>query len=266
MYTMTSRAISLLFCTAVLGCVQARQARPRNCFASLPSDKLVDLSHSFNNQTIFWEDDAAFKLNVSLQGSTGEDWYQADVMELATHGGTHLDAPIHFAPNTWSISEIPLERLVFVPIVLVDVEAQASQNPVYELSVGDIEHWEEQHGRIPDGALVVEKTGRAQLWPDRKAYMGIDEHGWRRFPTFSPEAAQFLTQNRTIYGVGLDSPSVDLFNATATHRILASHNVYILENLADLSRVPPKGAKAIVMATKIDGASGAPARVVAILP
>lgn len=263
---MSSRAISLLFCAAVLTCAQARRARPRDCFANLPADKIVDLSHSFNNQTIFWADDAAFNLNVSRRGSTTEDWYQADVIELATHGGTHLDAPIHFASGTWTVSEIPLERLLFVPIALVDVQEQASQNPVYELSVADIERWEEQHGRLPDGALLVERTGRAQLWPDRKAYMGIDEQGWRRYPTFSPEAARFLTENRSIYGVGLDSPSVDLFNASATHRILASHNVYKLENLADLSRVPAKGARAVVLATKIDGASGAPARVVAILP
>lgn len=177
-----------------------------------------------------------------------------------------MDAPIHFAPGKWSMSQIPLERLLFLPIVLVDVEKQASEQPAYQLSVEDIEQWEEQHGRIPQGALVIERTGRSKLWPNREAYLGIDEHGWRRFPTFSTEAAQFLVEQRSIYGVGLDSPSVDLFRASSTHRTLAAHNVYKLENLADLSRVPAYGAKAIVLPIKVCQASGAAIRVVAILP
>ncbi|XP_049267546.1 isatin hydrolase-like [Rhipicephalus sanguineus] len=129
---------------------------------------------------------------------------------------------------------------MFLPIALVDVEAQASENPAYELSVEYIERWEAEHGHVPHGALFVERTGRYKLWPNRDAYLGIDDQGWRRFPTVSPEAARFLVEQRHIYGFGLDSPSVDLFNASATHRILASHNVYVLENLADLSRVPAR--------------------------
>ncbi|KAH6934976.1 hypothetical protein HPB50_002558 [Hyalomma asiaticum] len=232
----------------------------------VPPEKLIDLSHSLNNRTIFWADDAEFRLNITRRGSTPEDWYQSDVVELATHGGTHLDAPIHFAPETWAVSQIPLERLMFVPIALVDVEAQANENPVYELSVEDIERWEAEHGHVPHGALVIERTGRYKLWPNRNAYLGIDNQGWRRFPTVSPEAARFLVEQRRIYGFGLDSPSVDLYNATATHRMLSSHNVYILENLADLSRLPAHGATAVVLPVKVCKASGVPVRVVAILP
>lgn len=257
--------IILLWCALAASPVTARN--PSSCAGlSVPTEKLIDLSHSFNNRTIFWSDDAEFRLNISRRGSTPEDWYQSDVVELATHGGTHLDAPIHFAPERWTVSEIPLERLMFVPIALVDVEARASENPAYELSVEDIERWEAEHGHVPHGALFVARTGRYKLWPNRNAYLGIDDQGWRRFPTVSPEAARFLVEQRHIYGFGLDSPSVDLFNASATHRILSSHNVYVLENLADLSRVPAHGATAIALPVKVCMASGSPVRVVAILP
>ncbi|XP_077520405.1 isatin hydrolase-like [Amblyomma americanum] len=232
----------------------------------VPPEKIVDISYSFNNRTIFWEDDVKFRLNVTRTGSTTEDWYQADHFLLPMRGGTYMDAPIHFAPGKWSASQIPLERQLFLPIVLVDVERQACDQAAYQLSVDDLEHWEEQHGRIPNGALVVARTGRSKLWPNREAYLGIDEHGSRHFPTFSTEAAQFLVERRNIYGVGLDSPSVDLSKASSTHRTLAAHNVYKLKNLADLSRVPAYGAKAIVLPIKVCRASGAPARVVAILP
>lgn len=260
----TFSAIILLSCAVLVSRIAARS--PSSCGGLfVPPEKLVDLSHSFNNRTIFWSDDAEFRLNISREGSTPEDWYQADVIEVATHGGTHLDSPIHFAPDKWTVSQIPLERLMFVPIALVDVEAQASENPVYELSVEDIERWEAEHGHIPHGALLIERTGRSKLWPNRNAYLGIDDNGWRRFPTVSPEAARFLVEQRHVYGVGLDSPSVDLFNSSTTHRILATHNVYILENLADLSRLPALGATAIVLPIKVCRASGAPVRVVAIL-
>ncbi|KAH7954133.1 hypothetical protein HPB49_015912 [Dermacentor silvarum] len=240
----TFSAIILLSCAVLVSRIAARS--PSSCGGLfVPPEKLVDLSHSFNNRTIFW--------------------YQADVIEVATHGGTHLDSPIHFAPDKWTVSQIPLERLMFVPIALVDVEAQASENPVYELSVEDIERWEAEHGHVPHGALLIERTGRSKLWPNRNAYLGIDDNGWRRFPTVSPEAARFLVEQRHVYGIGLDSPSVDLFNSSTTHRILATHNVYILENLADLSRLPALGATAIVLPIKLCMASGAPVRVVAIL-
>ncbi|XP_050040581.1 isatin hydrolase-like [Dermacentor andersoni] len=258
-------AIILLMCASLLSCIAARI--PSSCGGLfVPPEKLVDLSYSFNNRTIFWSDDAEFRLNISRKGSTPEDWYQADVIELATHGGTHLDAPIHFAPDKWTVSQIPLERLMFVPIALVDVEAQASENPVYELSLEDIERWEGQHGHVPRGALLIERTGRSKLWPNRNAYLGIDDHGWRRFPTVSFEAARFLVEQRQVYGIGLDSPSVDLLNSSAPHRVISANNVYILENLADLSRLPALGATAIVMPIKVCQASGAPVRVVAILP
>ncbi|KAL1485028.1 hypothetical protein MTO96_032217 [Rhipicephalus appendiculatus] len=236
-------AVILLWCAFAASRVTARN--PSSCGGlSVPPEKLIDLSHSFNNRTIFWSDDAEFRLNISRRGSTPEDWYQSDVVELATHGGTHLDAPIHFAPERWT----------------------ASESPAYELSVDDIERWEAEHGHVPHGALFVERTGRYKLWPNRNAYLGIDDQGWRRFPTVSPEAARFLVEQRHIYGFGLDSPSVDLFNASATHRILGSHNVYVLENLADLSRVPALGATAIALPVKVCMASGSPVRVVAILP
>ncbi|KAL3196228.1 hypothetical protein MRX96_015532 [Rhipicephalus microplus] len=174
-------AVILLWCAFAAGRGTARN--PSSCGGlTVPPEKLVDLSYSFNNRTIFWADDAEFRLNVSRRGSTPEDWYQADVVELATHGGTHLDAPIHFAPERWTVSQIPLERLMFLPIALVDVEAQSSENPAYELSVEDIERWEAEHGHVPYGALFVERTGRYKLWPNPQCLLGHRRPGMEAFP------------------------------------------------------------------------------------
>ncbi|KAM7292302.1 isatin hydrolase [Ixodes scapularis] len=192
--------------------------------------------------------------------------FVADVIRAPTHGGTHLDAPIHFHKGGWAVSEIPLQRLLFRPIALVDVRDKTALNSTYSLSVEDIRSWEEQHGRLPEGCLLFARTGWSKLWPNRTAYMGIDSNGTRHFPSFSNDLAKFLVQERDVYGVGLDAASVDFYGQTQTHRILGAKNIYNLENLADLQRLPEKGAHAIVLPMKIGGASGAPVRVVAILP
>ncbi|XP_042142137.1 isatin hydrolase [Ixodes scapularis] len=228
--------------------------------------EMVDLSYEFTNETIYWADDGAFYLNSTIFSEAENSWFVADVIRAPTHGGTHLDAPIHFHKGGWAVSEIPLQRLLFRPIALVDVRDKTALNSTYSLSVEDIRSWEEQHGRLPEGCLLFARTGWSKLWPNRTAYMGIDSNGTRHFPSFSNDLAKFLVKERDVYGVGLDAASVDFYGQTQTHRILGAKNIYNLENLADLQRLPEKGAHAIVLPMKIGGASGAPVRVVAILP
>ncbi|CAN8027032.1 unnamed protein product, partial [Ixodes persulcatus] len=192
--------------------------------------------------------------------------YQAEVIRTATHGGTHFDAPNHFHKGGWTVSEVPLQRLLFRPIALVDNTDKAALNSTYLLSVEDLRGWEKRHGRLPQGCLLLVRTGWSKLWPNRTAYLGIDSNGTRHFPSISSDAATFLVQERDVYGVGLDAVSVDFYGITPTHRILGAKNIYNLENLADLRRVPAKGAHAMVLPMKIGVASGAPVRVVAILP
>lgn len=239
-----------------------KQSKP--CLS--PKSKIVDLTQNFANDTIYWAANETFSLEVTVANSSQEYWIQTDRISEATHGGTHLDAPIHFAYGGWGVAEIPLERLMHVPIAMLDIRDKAAENPDYALTVDDILEWEKKHGKVPDGSLFLLQTGQWRFWPDRTAYMGLDDNGTRHFPCMSPEAATFLTTERSPYGTGADGPSLDCFPAVTVHRIMCEASLYMTEHMADLSQLPPTGALAEVMPMKIVGASGAPLRIVATLP
>lgn len=228
--------------------------------------KVVDLSYRFNDRTIYWDDQADYRLNVTIYNDTQAGWFQEDVVSEAIHGGTHLDSPVHFYKGGWDATEIPLERLLFVPVARVDVQDKVASNAEYLLSVQDVLDWEQRHGRLPDGCLFVAHTGQSKHWPNRTAYMGIEADGTKHFPAIAPEAASFLATERSVFGVGVDTPSVDAAEDTTSHRVLSAVNAFILENLAAVDRLPFRGAYAIVLPLKLDGASGSPVRVVALVP
>ncbi|XP_064480173.1 isatin hydrolase-like [Ornithodoros turicata] len=240
--------------------------RDLSALTNVCSRRIVDLSYPFNNETLYWNEDDRFRLNITTIDDPSFGWYQADVLTTATHGGTHLDAPVHFDKNGWTASQIPLWRLVGIPIALIDVKTKAANNSDYQLSIGDLQRWESKHGPLPNDSLIVMRSGRGRLWPNRTQYFGLDEDGNRHYPSIRPRTARWLTTQRRIYGVGLDTPSVDRSNSSRTHRILAAKNMYNIENMANLNRVPARGATALVMPMKNEGASGAPVRVAAILP
>lgn len=105
-----------------------------------------------------------------------------------------------------------------------------------------------------------------QFWLNRTAYLGIDSEGQRHFPAISPHAARFLATERRVIGVGLDTASVDVNEPNIPHRVLFAENIYIIENMNNLHLIPQTGAHAVVMMISITGASGAPVRVIAMLP
>src|SRR5262249_29701159 len=187
------------------------------------------------------------------------------------HGGTHIDAPKHFAIDKHTVDQIPLEQLMGAGIV-VDVTKQSAANRDYLVSVGDFAGWEKQNGRIPTGTIVLLRTGFAKYWPDRVRYMGTNERGAEavaklHFPGLSPEAARWLTTNRSIKAIGLDTPSIDYGQSTVfeTHQILFAHDVPAFENLADRRELPAKGFIVMAMPMKIGGGSGGPLRIAAIV-
>ncbi|KAH6936484.1 hypothetical protein HPB50_018141 [Hyalomma asiaticum] len=191
---------------------------------------------------------------------------QVDRISEATHGGTHMDAPLHFHKGGWSVADIPIERLMYLPIAKLDVTSKAKADPNYSATVPDILDWERRHGKVPDGSFFILQTGQSRFWPNRKAYMGLDEKGDRHFPSISAEAATFLIRERQPYGIGVEGPSLDKYPVISVHQILAAANVYSIEYLADPSQLPATGALAIVLPMSIPGAGGAPVRVVATIP
>ena len=240
---------------------------------ALPQGKIIDLSHDFSHETIYWPTAEGFELNVDFAGQTdGGYHYEANSFKAAEHGGTHLDAPIHFAEGRWTADQIPLERLMG-PAIVLDVSVKAAADPDYQVSREDFRSWEARNGKLPNGVIVLLRTGFGKHWPDRAKYMGTAERGQQavaklHFPGLHPGAAKWLVEKRRIHAIGLDTPSIDRGQSTLfeSHRILFKSNIPAFENLANLDQLPERGALVIALPMKIKGGSGGPLRIVAFVP
>ena len=236
------------------------------------SAKVVDLTHPFDAQTLYWPTaTSGFELKAVSHGTTeGGYFYSANTFCAPEHGGTHLDAPVHFSEKGRSVDRLPVRQLV-AGAVVIDVSAQAARDPDYRLTADDVRRWEAAHGRIPEGAIVLLRTGWGKRWPDRKSYFGDDTMGdasHLHFPSYGKEAAGLLVNERKVAAIGVDTPSIDHGPSKdfVVHRIAAAAEVPGLENLAGLEDVPETGAWIVALPMKIGGGSGAPARVIALVP
>jgi kynurenine formamidase len=232
----------------------------------------VDLSHSFSDGTIYWPTDTlGFQLEELAYGPTEGGWfYSSYAFSTAEHGGTHLDSPIHFAEGRLTTDRIPLSSLIG-PAAVVDITARAT--PDYLLSVEDLVEWEAANGEIPAGAILLIQTGWGERWDDPTAYLGTsltgpDAVAELHFPGISEEAATWLTGNREIAAVGIDTPSIDRGQSVdfRAHVILYADNIPGFENVAGLEQLPPVGSHVVALPMKIEGGSGGPLRIVAFVP
>ena len=240
--------------------------------AVFPRGIVIDLSYSFDSESVYWPTAEPFHLEKDFEGITEKGfYYSAYKYSAAEHGGTHLDAPVHFSRGRHTVDQIPLEQLMGSGIV-VDVTKHCENNSDYQVTTKDFLAWEKKHGRIPTGTMLLLRTGFGKFYPDRKKYLGTEERGDRavaklHFPGLHPEAARWLTGNRSIKAIGLDTASIDYGQSTLfeSHRILFDKNIPAFENVANLDRLPPKGFSVIALPMKIKGGSGGPLRIVAIL-
>jgi kynurenine formamidase len=185
---------------------------------------------------------------------------------LPEHFGTHIDAPAHFARGLWTVDQIPTERLM-APLVVLDVGVKVKENPDYQVSVEDIAAWEHANGEMPQGAVVMARTGWDSRWNSVKDYRNADARGVMHFPGYSQDAAKFLVEGRSVLGLGIDTLSIDCGPSKdfAVHQYTLAHSLYHLENVTNLDRVPAKGAIVVVAPMKLEGGSGGPARIFALL-
>lgn len=234
---------------------------------------IIDLTHDYSDETVYWVTAREFELDTVAYGDTENGYfYSAFNISTAEHGGTHIDAPIHFAKGKQTVDEIPLEKLMGNAIK-VNVTAKVTDNPDYQISVQDFENWEdEQNMQIPEGSIVLIETGFSAYYPDKIKYLGTDKRGEEaldqmHFPGISPEAATWLVENRNINAIGLDTPSIDYGQSKdfESHVILLSHNIPGFENLANLDKLPDKDFMVIALPMKIKGGSGAPLRIVGVI-
>jgi kynurenine formamidase len=238
-----------------------------------PKGKWIDLTHDFSTNTIFWPTAEKFSLETEFHGQTPKGYfYAANRYRASEHGGTHIDAPIHFAEGHKTVDQLSIDQLTGAAIV-VDVSTQAQRNADYQIAVTDLKGWESRHGQIPKGAMLLFHTGFARHWPDAKKYLGTDEKGQGavaklHFPGLHPDAARWLVSDRSAKAVGIDTASIDYGQSTLfeTHRILFEKNIPVFENVAALDQLPPTGAYVVALPMKIKGGSGGPLRIVAWLP
>jgi len=258
------RHLSLLLFLVLAAPVMAQRSKV------LLVGEIVDLSHPFDETTVYWPTAEGFKLSTDFEGITDKGYfYSAYKYSAAEHGGTHLDAPVHFAKGRHTVDQIPLKQLMGSGIV-IDVTKQCAANRDYLVTVADFQNWERRNGRIPPDVIVFLHTGFGKRYPDRKSYLGTDERGAEavaklHFPGLDPAAARWLTQNRSISAIGLDTASIDYGQSTLfeSHRILFDKNIPAFENVANLEQLPVKGFSVIALPMKIKGGSGGPLRIVA---
>ena len=234
--------------------------------------RLVELTHPFDERTVYWPTSpSGFEYERLAHGATEAGWfYSAGAFSSPEHGGTHLDAPIHFAEGGHATHEIPLERLI-APAVVIDVSEQAQGDTSYQLTREDVLAFEREHGAIEPGTIVLLRTGWSERWPDRRAYLGDDTPGDAsrlRFPSYGEDAARLLVEERNVAALGADVASIDHGRSTdfRVHRIAAARNVPGFENLTRLDQLPARGAIVIALPMLISGGSGGPLRAVGLVP
>jgi kynurenine formamidase len=265
------RAMAISIVILTLTACQPAQTPDLRAIFDGTGGRWVDLTYAFSEDAIYWPTADGFRLEEESYGMTPGGWFYSSYRYSASeHGGTHFDAPIHFAESGHTSEEVPLERLVG-PAAVVDVSARAV--PDYQVSVSDLEEWEVRHGPIPPGAILLLRTGWGKRWPDRVRFLGTDQKGpdavpLLHFPGLSPEAAQWLVDNREIDAIGIDTPSIDFGQSSTfeTHRILYEGNMPGFENIAHLEELPEWGAYVVALPMKIQGGSGGPLRIVAFIP
>lgn len=237
----------------------------------LATAKVVDLTWAFDEHTLYWPTSpSAFKLQELFHAQTPGGWfYTANVFSAPEHGGTHLDAPIHFAEHGLTADALPVRQLV-APAVVIDVRTAAAANADYLLTPADVTAFESRHGTIAAGTIVLLRTGWGTRWPDRKRYLGDDTPGdatHLHFPSYGKEAADLLVRQRHVGGLGVDTASIDGGQSKdfQVHRLAMAENVPGFENVAHLEELPETGAWIVALPMKIAGGSGGPLRIIALL-
>ncbi|KFI22395.1 cyclase family protein [Nitrosococcus oceani] len=274
--------LAILLMIGVLGCqmeapIQAltKPERIESVLTSMAriSGRFIDLTHTYDDMTVYWPTAEGFQLRQDAVGLTEKGYYYAaNTITTAEHGGTHIDAPIHFFENGRTVDKIPLEQLI-AEAVVVDVQARCKDNPDYQIGVSDLLAWEEKHGRRLVNVILLLRTGHARFWPDRAKYLGTTAMGEEavsqlHFPGLDPEAAKWLAEQRAILAIGIDTPSIDFGQSThfQSHVKLFEHNIPALENVDIPPDLPEKDFTLLALPMKIGGGSGGPTRIVAVVP
>jgi kynurenine formamidase len=231
----------------------------------------IDLTHSFDSTTLYWPNNkTTFIHHTDSEGFTPKGYFYSSYSICAPeHGGTHLDAPIHFAKDKYTVEELPLTSLTGNAVV-INVSKNALANRDYQISIEDITNWERENGKIENNTIILFKTGYGKFYPNRGEYFGTPKTGIEaipelHFPGIDPKTTSWLIKERAIKAIGLDTPSLDYGQSTdfKTHQVLMGSNKPGFENLANLDNLPATNVYVVALPMKIGRGSGAPLRIIA---
>jgi kynurenine formamidase len=237
----------------------------------IDTSKIIDLTYTFDTTTIYWPTEHPFAHQFEHYGMTPEGYFYSSAKFAAPeHGGTHMDAPIHFSKDGMTADQMPLSAMIG-PAVVIDFSQRAANNSNAMLAIEDIKRWESAYGNIPDSAIVVARSGWGQYWPDKRRYLGTDKYGdiaHLRFPGFSAEAVNYLLDSRKVAAIAIDTPSMDpgYSKVFPVHRLWLGANKVGFENVAHADKLPEAGATIFCIPMKIGKGTGAPTRIFALLP
>ncbi|CAN5572580.1 hypothetical protein BH10BAC2_BH10BAC2_28240 [soil metagenome] len=237
---------------------------------ALSKGKWVDLGYDLSAQTLYWPNNpTGFRLDTVAEGiSAAGFYYSTYAFSAPEHGGTHLDAPVHFAQHGLSVDKLSLDQLTGEAMV-IDISAKALQNRDYLITVNDVTEWESKNGTLAPQTIVLFKTGYGKFYPDAASYFGTAEKGADaipklHFPGIDTALAVWMVQHK-IKATGIDTPSIDYGQSKnfKTHQVLMGANIPAFENIANIDQLPERGSYIVALPMKIKNGSGGPLRLIA---
>ena len=259
----TLPAILIAFC---IGPAAAAENDLSRAYRVIASKRFVDLTHSFDTQSPVWSGFGQAKMRPAADPATQrpytvkDDGFRTTLYEFVGQYGTHVDPPAHFDEKGITMDAIPLKQMI-LPLIVLDATPYLARDPSHAFSLADLRAWERRHGRIPRGSFVALRTDMYKDWdtnPER----------FKRapFPAWSLETIKFLYEQRGVTATGHESLDTDTSEKMESETYLLRRGHYQIEVMANLDKVPPRGALIVVTWPKVRGGLGFPARAFAILP
>jgi kynurenine formamidase len=226
--------------------------------------KIVDLTHTIHPNIPIWPDDPPVEFETVSQ--IEKDGYFMRKFSIGEHSGTHMNAPNSFYSGGASIDSYPPQSLV-VPAIAIDIRDKSLVNPDYTLTIDDVLNWEQQHGFIEPGNVIILYTGWQEKWENPGAFFNRDNDGICHFPGFGTAATQFLLKERSIAGVATDTHGVDpgQDESFAVNKLVLEKQRIVLENLANIDQLPAADITLVIGILRILGGSGSPVSVLAFV-
>ena len=229
--------------------------------AAAAATGLVDLTYTFSESfptfPVFTPAQRRRPYRVETNKFYCQQW------ELWEHQGTHLDAPAHFIAGGRMVTQIGLDELVGLPVAVVDIAERAGRDADTAVMAADLEGYEKAYGRIPDGAAVLMHSGWEQRLAKPGAFANAGQDGRMHFPGFSPEAVDWLVANRNVRGLGVDTLSLDIGRSLEefpAHVKWLGTDRWAMECLANMAKLPPKGARLVAAVIPYQEGSGGQVR------